>query len=62
MIYCLRLPPASYAEALQAGYKSRNRGLDLAQLGTGWVFGQYTEAELPWCIAAFDFAGKLVRV
>lgn len=53
--YCLRVPPASLADALRAGCETTHRwtgesATDLAAtFGEGWVFGAWSDREPAWC-------------
>jgi hypothetical protein len=55
-IYCLRLPPSIYGDAIQSGYERIRVNSDLAPIGSEWVFGRFIDKEDAWCSAAFDFA------
>jgi hypothetical protein len=55
-VYCLRLTPSIFGDAIQSGYERVKANLDLASIGPEWMFGRFTVKEDAWCSAAFDFA------
>lgn len=62
--YALWIPEPEHAEAVAAGLVPTNtwstgESTDLAaELGDGWLFGQYKVEELPWVAAAYVAAGR----
>ena len=62
--YCLRLPTNLIETALLAKAKTSTRWSngkvqDIQQeLGPGWIFGSWMEAEIDWCKASYASFGK----
>ena len=68
--YALRLPPSTHRDARNAGATTVHdypaypelgilaSRLDLADIGSDWVFGGWHRGEESWCLAAYQYAGK----
>jgi hypothetical protein len=64
--YSMRLPSNMYNEAIQLGaervhvYNDGSR-LDLETIGDDWILGRWFKDEPLWCLAAYEYAGEIVK-